>query len=94
MTTTMIPDWDEIAAPGMELGALHRLELQHILTELRVIHGKAARSGATVLHHCGGPDQINDADPGLQSAARDAAHAYKRSEALIKRIERQLAGQA
>jgi hypothetical protein len=94
MTTTTTPDWNEIAAPGAELGAEHRAELVSLLAELKLIAGTSSRSGATLLHHLGGEARINDAHPDLVSACKDAAFASVHSRKLVASLERKLAGLA
>lgn len=93
MTTTLVPDWQEMALVGAEQGALFRSEMTHILRELREIQGRAFRSAGNVMHFVGGPDKVEGADANLAAAMRDAAIANNQSLLLIQRIERQLSGQ-
>ena len=93
MTTTMIPDWDEIAETGWELCAQHRAELFKLLSTMREIEGLALRSCHALIQHAGGPEAMADVDREIHAAATDARSAHKLAKAARQRVERQLAGQ-
>lgn len=94
MTATALPDWAEIAAPGAELGSLHRAELFKVLSEMRQLESLAARSCHALIRHAGGPEAMAEVDREIHAAATDARSAHRLAKAAVQRIERQLAGQA
>ena len=92
-TAVKTPDWSVIAAPGAELGQIQRKELLRLLSLVRHVEMLSKRGAVTIVHHCGGPEAMADADPDLHAAASDARSAHKNAMVLRQRIERLLAGQ-